>query len=234
MDGPVADGLTPATAAALAFVADLERPELEEGDAHHLRRVLRLRRGEPIAVSDGMGSWRICRLGEGLTVASEVVVEPVASPQLTVGFSIPKVEKPELVVQKLTELGIDRIALIEAERTVVRWKGQKAQHHVERLQRVARGAAMQARRTRLPTLLGPVPFAVAAAWPGATRCDRGGAPLSDRHSTVLVGPEGGWAGPECARLPDSVGLAPYILRVETAAIAVAALQVALRSRAVLM
>jgi 16S rRNA (uracil1498-N3)-methyltransferase len=234
MGGPVADGLTPATAAALAFVADLERPELEEGDAHHLQRVLRLKQGQPIAVSDGTGSWRICGLDEELTVASEVTVEPVASPELTVGFSIPKVEKPELVVQKLTELGVDRIALIEAERTVVRWRGQKAQHHVERLRRVARGAAMQARRTRLPELVGPVSFAAAASWPGATRCDRGGEPLSDRHSTVLVGPEGGWAPSECSRLPDSVGLAPYILRVETAAIAVGVLQVALRSRSVLM
>lgn len=234
MGGPPGEGLTPATAEALAFVADLERPQLDEGDEHHLRRVLRLRPGAPIVVGDGAGRWRTCRLGPSLTDVGEVVEDPVKGPEITIAFSIPKAEKPEFVVQKLTELGADRIVLMQADRTIVRWEGARAARHVERLRRVAREASMQARRTRLPDVAGPVPFAEAARWPGATRADRGGAALTSDRATLLVGPEGGWTEGERRMVPAAVTLAPYVLRVETAAIAAATLLGALRSRSVSM
>ena len=233
MPGPSGEGVTPTTAEALAFVADLDRPELDEGDDHHLRRVLRLRPGSPIVVGDGAGRWRPCRLGpSSLTGLGDVVEEPPPAPEITVAFSIPKAEKPEIVVQKLTELGADRIVLLRADRTIVRWEGDRARRHVERLRRVAREAAMQARRPRLPELAGPVPVAEAARWPGATRCDRDGGPLTDAHTTVLVGPEGGWTDAERQLVPAAVTLAPYVLRVETAAIAAGALLGVRRSRSV--
>lgn len=232
MGGPSAEGLSPATAEALAFVADLDRPVLDEGDDHHLRRVLRLRAGAPIVVGDGAGRWRICRLDASLAVVGEVEEDPPTGQQTTVAFSVPKAEKPEFVVQKLTELGTDRVVLIQAERTIVRWEGARAHRHVERLHRVAREAAMQARRTRLPEVVGPVPFVEAARWPGVTRCDRGGEPLTSARTTLLVGPEGGWTEAERELVPAAVTLAPYVLRVETAAIAAGALMGALRSRSV--
>ncbi|MPY95117.1 MAG: RsmE family RNA methyltransferase [Acidimicrobiia bacterium] len=223
MTSPAGDGLGPTTAEALVFVADLDRPELSAPDAHHLRRVLRLRRGAPIAVGDGSGRWRVCSFGDRLVEATEIVHEPEPTPVMTVAFSIPKAEKPELVVQKLTELGTDRIVLLQADRTVVRWEGDKVHRHMERLHRVAREAAMQARRPRLPEVLGPLPFGVAATWPGATRCDQGGGPVPTGQPTMLVGPEGGWTERERAQVQHVVGLAPYVLRVETAAIAAGAL-----------
>ncbi len=232
MSADDASGLTPRSADALAFVADVERPELSSDDDHHLRRVLRLRDGATVAVSDGDGRWRVCRLGQGLDPVGGAVLEAEAQPRLTVAFSIPKGERPEVAVQKLTELGVDRIVLLAAERTIVRWEGARAGRHLERLERVAREAAMQCRRPRLPEVAGPVPFRVAATWTGAARCDVGGAPMSLAHPTVLVGPEGGWTETEREALLPSVALAPHILRVETAAIAAAALLTALRSHLV--
>ena len=67
-------------------------------------------------------------------------------PELTVVFAPVKGERPEWVVQKLTELGIDRIVPLRSERSVVRWTGQRGQATVERLRRVAREAAAQCRR----------------------------------------------------------------------------------------
>ena len=51
--------------AAHAFVGSLAAPTLDEADLHHLVRVLRLRDGEVVSVSDGHGAWRLCRLSAG-------------------------------------------------------------------------------------------------------------------------------------------------------------------------
>ena len=71
-------------------------------------------------------------------------------PALTVAFAPVKGERPEWVVQKLTELGIDRIVPLLSERSVVRWSGARGKATVERLRRVAREAAAQCRRVWLP------------------------------------------------------------------------------------
>ncbi len=77
-------------------------------------------------------------------------VDPPPAPTITVAFALVKGERPELVVQKLTELGVDRIVPFLAERSVVRWEPDKAERNATRLRRVAVEAAMQCRRTWLP------------------------------------------------------------------------------------
>jgi 16S rRNA (uracil1498-N3)-methyltransferase len=138
-----------------------------------------------------------------------------------------KGDKPELVVQKLTELGVDRIVPFFAERSVVRWDEARAQRNLERLRRVAREAAMQSRRLTLPALTDVASVASIGAQ-GFVRADRGGAPLSLRSPSIAIGPEGGWSDDERTSMPDSVGLADTVLRAETAAIAAAAVLGALR------
>src|SRR5919109_151919 len=81
-------------------------------DGHHLARVLRLRKGETVTVADGSGAWRPYRIvdvaGAGvlLQAAGTIQQEPALSPRLAVAFALTKGDKPELVVQKLTELGV--------------------------------------------------------------------------------------------------------------------------------
>ena len=84
--------------------------------------------------------------------ASETVVEPTPEPTLTVAFALVKGDRPEWIVQKLTELGVDRIVPFESARTVVRWRGPKEEHHLARLRKVAREAAMQSRRLSIPEI----------------------------------------------------------------------------------
>jgi 16S rRNA (uracil1498-N3)-methyltransferase len=217
-----------------AFVPDPEAPELGDDDLHHLLRVLRVRPGEEVTVSDGAGRCRPCRMGPGglLEPAGEVVVVPRPRPAVAVGVALTKGERPEVAVQKLTELGVDRILPFVADRSVARWEGERAVRHVGRLRRVAREAAVQARLTFLPEVADLTDFASVAALPGAARCDRGGGPPGLDRPVLLVGPEGGWSDAERDRGLPVVGLGPTTLRAETAAIAAGALLTALRAGAV--
>jgi 16S rRNA (uracil1498-N3)-methyltransferase len=224
--------MEPAEAKAHAFVVDLDAPALDDVDRHHLERVLRLRAGEVVTVSDGRGRWRACRFATGgqLEVDGAVVVEPEPAPVLTIGFALVKGERPEWVVQKLTEVGVDRIVPFVAERSVVRWDDAKAARNHERLVQVAREAAMQSRRVWLPSVEPVTGFAELAAEPGVALAERGGdAPSLDRPA-VLIGPEGGWSDAERSLARATVGLGTTVLRAETAAIAAAVLLAAARER----
>ena len=208
--------------AAHVFVGALDAISLSKDDTHHLFRVLRLRDGESITVSDGRGGWQPCTVvGNSVVPAGDVIVEP-ADPSLTIAAAIPKGDRVEWMVQKLTELGVTEIVFMHCERSVVRWKPDRGTHQLDRLTRVAREAAMQSRRVRLPQLRGPVEFAEAAALSGAVIADPDG-DAAGTPNVVLIGPEGGFTDAERQLCPRSIRLAPGILRVETAAVAAAAI-----------
>ena len=212
-----------------AFVADLDHPVLDDHDQHHLARALRLRPGDPFTVSDGGGRWRPVRFGPEVTPDGDVVVVDAPRPVVTVALAPVKGQRPEWAVQKLTELGVDAIWLLDADRSVVRWTGDRAAGHAERLGRVVREAAMQSRRCWLPEIRAGVPYAEAVAGPGAAIADRDGDPPTLARPCVLVGPEGGWTDAERALAPACVGLGPGVLRAETAAVSVGTLLTALRA-----
>jgi len=215
------------------FVADVGSPVLDPADRHHLERVLRLRPGDEITVSDGAGRWRPCRLGDPLEPAGAVAADPRPEPPVAVGFALTKGERPEWAVQKLTELGADRIVPFTAERSVVRWTADRAATHAERWRRIAREAASQSRRTWLPKVEETQTFAELVKRPGAVLAHPGGGPPGLGTGVVLVGPEGGWSENELAVARAAgvplVSLGPHVLRAETAAMAAAALLCGLRA-----
>jgi 16S rRNA (uracil1498-N3)-methyltransferase len=235
-------------AAGLVYVADLERPSVTVDDAHHLVRVLRLRPGESVMAADGRGSWRPCRFrppatgGRPSAEAEDqdllepdgpVTGVPAPTPLVTVGFVPVKGDRPEWVVQKLTEAGVDRIVVLRSTRAVVRWEGDRADRNLDRLRRVAREAAAQSRRPWLPDLVGlldlPALNALVAPAPLAL-AHPGGDPPSVAMPALAVGPEGGWDPSELAGGDyPTVGLGPTILRAETAALAGGLLLCALRN-----
>lgn len=209
-----------APAAAHVFVADLDQPALSDGDLHHLGRVLRLRDGETVTATDGHGRWRSCRWRSGaLEVDGEIVATDRAEPAIAVGFALTKGAKPEWVVQKLTEIGVDAILPFTADHSVVRWDESKAAAQLGRWREVARLAAMQSRRTRLPDIAPVAGFAEVSQRSGAALAHPGGGPLTLATPVVLVGPEGGFSPGELARDTPRVDLGWTVLRAETAALA---------------
>jgi 16S rRNA (uracil1498-N3)-methyltransferase len=232
-----------AAAAAQVFVDDPAQPVLADEDEHHLARVLRLRAGEEVVVSDGRGCWaRTTWNGDGGLAAvgsadgpgadGSVQVEPAASPPLTVAFAPTKGERPEWVVQKLTELGIDRIVPLLSERSVVRWEGERGRSAVARLRRVAREAAAQCRRVWLPEVTDIAPFAELAGLgqPGeVVLAQLSGDRPSPLQRVVAVGPEGGWSIDELGSGLPTVGFGLSVLRAETAAVTAGALMMSLRT-----
>jgi 16S rRNA (uracil1498-N3)-methyltransferase len=227
-------------AAAHTFVPALDDDiTLDDEAGHHLSRVRRLRAGETVTAADGTGCWRpyaVARISPGavdLHAQGAGVVEPQLEPRLVVAFALTKAAKPDLAVQKLTELGVDGITLLSTRRSIPRWGTDRAGAALHRLRRVAREAAVQCRRSRLPDVDGVLPVAELRGQPGIVVADPAGVdvarlpPPPDGAWLLVVGPEGGFEDDELDALgpPASsarLRLGPHVLRAETAAIAGAA------------
>jgi 16S rRNA (uracil1498-N3)-methyltransferase len=221
-----------------------DRVVVDGDDGHHLVRVRRVRPGEVVTGADGYGRWRaydVAAVERGaveLRATSDLLHEPPLVPRLTVACALTKGEKPELVVQKLTELAADTILLVVTARSVVRWDGAREAKAMERMQRVAREAGAQSRRARLPVIEGPLPVSELVGRSGLVVADRDGlgpdevpAPRGGEW-VVAVGPEGGFDDDELASFGEAprLALGEYVLRAETAALAAASALAWRRSR----
>jgi 16S rRNA (uracil1498-N3)-methyltransferase len=163
--------------------------------------------------------------------------EAVAARGLTLLQAIGKGDKPEQVIRAATALGVERIVFVESRRAVVR-VGDRGDARRQRWHAVAVEAARQCGRGDVPTLTGPLPLADALGQivdPAARRvclsphAERG---LSEVLSgfehgealAVLIGPEGGLDGEEEALAAAGgfvpVALGRFVLRTETATVAV--------------
>jgi 16S rRNA (uracil1498-N3)-methyltransferase len=148
--------------------------------------------------------------------------------RLVVAAPMPKGDRGQLLVEKLTELGVTELVLLETARSI-RHPGEGK---LEKLERWVLEASKQCGRNVLMSIRGPVPWSQLAggqglpavkylAHPGGSEEFQGGGDL-----VAAVGPEGGWTEEELALGRSAgwrcVGLGPRILRVETAAITLAA------------
>jgi len=208
-------------AGAHVLVDDVTRPTLDDAAGHHLFRVLRIGDGETVTVTDGAGHWRSCRARAGtIEPDGEMAFVPRRAEPITVAVAIPKQDRPEWLVQKLTELGVDSVVFCHAERSVVRWDADRAGKHLAKLRTVAEAALQQSRGVWLPDIAGP--RSVRDVLPGAAAAEPGGRPLAVTDRVVAIGPEGGWSPAELELAAATVTLGDTVLRVETAAVAAAA------------
>jgi 16S rRNA (uracil1498-N3)-methyltransferase len=182
-----------------------------------------------VSTSDGAGGWRRCRLGaDGELLPEGAVLRPERPlPAVTVAFAVPKGDRAEWAVQKLTEVGVDRIVPLVTDRGVVRWPADRAARQVERWRAIARHAAMQSRRLTLPDVGEPQPPA-ALVGPAVALTDPDGEPPRLSLPTLLIGPEGGWSDGELGLGLARVTLGPGVLRTETAAVIAGGLLAAIR------
>jgi len=210
--------------------------ELPEDAARHAVQVLRLRLGEALVLFNGQGGEFAGRIAsitkKSVTVAVGAFAaaerEPPIELRLVQGLS--SGERMDLTVQKSVELGVHSIQPVEAEKSVVRLSGERAESRRSHWQRVAIAACEQCGRNRIPEILPILPLARYVAPVEGVKLvlapdakDRLARALGGRPTSIViaVGPESGFSEAEERSLVAGgfrpVTLGPRILRTESAA-----------------
>lgn len=207
---------------------------LTGAEAHHLQAVRRITVGETIQLFNGDGfEYPAEVIGVGkksvlLQLANPIGVNREYPTPLWVASAIPKGDRLDFLIEKLTELGVSRFVPLIAERSAVRPKADV----VAKYERIVIEASKQCGRNVLMKVEPPVSWSTFSdrddlpgrrliLGPGASS----GFTRSAEPVVVAVGPEGGWTDRELERAGwATVSLGPTVLRIETAAIAAAARQ----------
>lgn len=210
---------------------------LADAEAHHLAAVCRLRPGDAVCLFNGDGHEYPARIVETQRRSVELEIDRIDTPdrelafKLEVAAPLPKGDRAQFLVEKLTELGVSAFVPIECGRSVTRPREAK----LEKLERYVIEASKQCGRNVLMNVAAPVawssycaqPLLLGTRWlahPGALPATLN---QQGRQSGVqlAVGPEGGFTGDEIALAQEHhwqlVGLGPRTLRIETAALALA-------------
>jgi len=210
--------------------------ELPEDVLRHLRTVLRLTSGAECELLDGVGLVARGKILDDYTVRVLVVEQaPNLSCHLSLIQGLAKGEKLELVLQKCTELGVNRFLPTQMQRSVGRIKPEREPKRIKRWQKIIQEAARQSGQAYLPDLqvehnLDAAIDAVDAdlkllLWEGSAQ------PLGQilpdncpERVAVIVGPEGGITEEEAQKAERAgyqpVSIGPRILRTETAGLAI--------------
>lgn len=212
---------------------------LNKDERRYLITVLRLDIGAKVTILDGVGGLyqsTIAQVGKEAVVCELGPLETATGEserEVHLWMACIKSDRMEWLIQKATELGVAAIHLMDTARTVMHHPDGK----MDRWRKIAREAAEQSERGRIPAILDSRPLAGRSLPLGAFYCaERRPDVPSIRTAAgknagealhVLVGPEGGWTEAECAMFAEKgagpVSLGTRILRAETAAIAALAL-----------
>jgi 16S rRNA (uracil1498-N3)-methyltransferase len=206
---------------------------------HRLERVLRLPLGSLLTLADGTGRRVQVRWhGAHFRVEAAPTQAQARPTHIELAVGLIKGERWDWLIEKATEVGVDRIVPLQLEHCVVRVDAAKAVDKTARWQAIATEAFEQCGRDRLPEVSAPQRL---EAWldtlAGVTLavCDERGAPtpllaLAGKHPqrlVILVGPEGGLTESERQRVLAAgavpVTLGRDVLRAETAALVAVAL-----------
>ncbi len=219
-------------------VAPISRFTLAGSEGKHAANVRRLRVGESIQLSNGLGG-RI-RGTVGAVRQGEIDIDVTSCTQdaeptlvFTLVQALAKGDRDELAIQAATELGITKVIPWQAENSISRWEGPKIAKSVQRWQTIVSEAAKQSMRSFEPKVANPVSIKELVADPSLTgrrfvldpTASVGLASVGslEGNVTLVVGPEGGISVPELVTLDaagfERVHLGNGILRTSTAGVA---------------
>ena len=211
------------------------RYRLGPDEARHLSRVCRLGPGDRVEIFDGAGFVTVAEILQAaanqveLVAIGEPIVRPAPDYLITLATAVPKGDRFDWIVEKATELGVDRLIPVVFERSVVVPRGSK----LDRLRRTVIEASKQSGRSRLMEVLEPVDWPVLVggfadhvrllADPNGRPFAQWEGPRTVNRMVLAVGPEGGLSEWE-ARMAAEIGWFPIrlgynVLRVETAGVA---------------
>lgn len=221
---------------------------LDPAQSHHAREVLRLAEGTIVEVFDNdgqvaTGAIRFNGPRDTLVhVARLETPQPTSGSRIIVASAVPKGERADWMVEKLSELGVWAFIPLAAERSVVLPEGKGKR---QRWMRIATESAKQSKRPGVMRIEELTPLkTVVDQYPGALALSTREAALSvikavsarppDQELAFLIGPEGGWTHSEISGFENDgiaqVRLTNTILRIETAAIATASIAATLLAR----
>jgi 16S rRNA (uracil1498-N3)-methyltransferase len=223
-----------------------DRVFIKGEDAKHIAKVMRMQLGDNIICCNNNDRSSICEILDlgGSTVETQVIKDVESDPELPVSVSIaqglPKADKLEYIVQKGTELGAFSFFPFSADRSVAKWDDKKSAKKKERLEKIAKEAAEQSHRSKIPEIMNPGSFSdllklaeqfnikIVAYEETAKQQEYSGfssaIKKAGKGDTLLcvIGPEGGLSEKEAKALKEHgfelCGLGPRILRTETASL----------------
>ncbi len=212
-------------------------------EVNHIKNVMRMKPGDEISVScTEVGRdyrYAIESFEEDAVIChlQEVIADSHELPSKIYLFQgLPKADKMELIIQKAVELGVTEVIPVETTRCVVRLDDKKAAKKIERWQKIAESAAMQSKRSIIPTVAMPMKLEEALRYAGdhaqlkvipyELQQDDGSTKellqglQPGQNVAVFIGPEGGFEEKE-VELAREGGVVPItlgrrILRTETA------------------
>lgn len=212
---------------------------LDPSEARHAVRVMRVAAGDRVTLFDGQGHEALAEVirpgrDECLCHAEpRRAVDRELPRSLVLAVALPRPERAREMAERLSELGVAALVPLVTART----QRPPADHRLEKLRRAVSESCKQCGRNRLMRIGEPLAFAKALDWPGDRwLLDPGGRPIpsllaaespaASPELVVLVGPEGGWTDDELGQAGERgvcpISLGPRIYRIETAAVAIAA------------
>ena len=214
---------------------------LKGPDVNHIRNVLRMKPGEDVRVSDGGGRTYLCCIhayeegAAALDILRELDADTELPSKIWLFQGLPKGDKMDLIVQKAVELGVYKVIPFAAKRSIVKLDERKTGKRQERWQMIAKGAAEQSGRSRIPEVERPVSYSEAVRAAGELdvvlipyELEEGmertaqiiGNIRAGQSIGVFIGPEGGFEEEEVEQAKTAgavpVTLGKRILRTETA------------------
>lgn len=219
-----------------------------DGDVNHIRKVLRMKEGDELTVSDGDGTDYFCRIR---SISEEVVVCDIVDNwtsyvelpvKLYLFQGLPKADKMELIIQKAVELGAYEIVPVAMSRSIVKLDEKKAGKKTARWQGISESGAKQSGRAIIPEVKSPMSYknaleyaktldAIIVPYEKADGIEVSRELISKLCSDeniksigIFIGPEGGFAEKEIEQALEAgatpITLGRRILRTETAGLAV--------------
>lgn len=230
----------------LAKIPSQNTATLIGDQAHHAAQVMRFRAGDQVVLFNGLGTQAVCEITEiskrrvELEIISRETTDRSLSTTISIGVALPKSDRQKFLVEKLVELGVSHLIPVQAERNVAAVNDKV----IARIEKQIIEASKQCERNRLMTVSPMMNFSVIKKWAdeqlgsrlwiadpydgqSIAQLIRSADLANPRHEVVLIGPEGGFSDSELTAAGElgfaKLSIGPSILRVETAAIAVAAI-----------
>lgn len=230
---------------------DIENKKMfiEGEDVKHISKVLRYSIGDKLEICDGKNKEYICSIADiskniiELQIEEKVDINRESNIQVVIYQGLPKSQKMEYILQKLTESGVYEIVLVDTKRSIVNLDDKKMDKKFERWERIVYEAAKQCKRGIVPKIRGILTFDQAIE--DMKNNDFNISPYEEEKSMgikkilksdecrqsmnkekakigIFIGPEGGFECQENEKIKKSgaksVAMGPRIFRTETACV----------------